>query len=35
VAKFRLRPTKLAKITFRITKAGYVTAYIKRQVYRP
>jgi hypothetical protein len=35
VAKFRLRPTKLTKITFRITKAGYVTAYIKRKVHTP
>ena len=35
VAKFRLRPTKLKKITFRITKAGYVTAYIKRKVHTP
>ena len=35
VAKFLLRPTKLNKITFRITKAGYVTAYIKRKVHTP
>ena len=35
VAKFLLRPTKLNKITFRITKAGYVTAYIKRTVHTP
>jgi len=35
VAKFRLRPTKLSKVTFRITKAGYVTAYIKRRVHTP
>jgi large repetitive protein len=35
VAKFLLRPTKLKKVTFRISKVGYVTAYIKRTVHRP
>jgi hypothetical protein len=35
VAKFRLRPTQLAKVTFRISKTGYVTVFPQRRVYRP
>jgi hypothetical protein len=35
VAKFRLKPTKLAKVTFRVSKTGYATVYIQRRVYRP
>ena len=35
VAKFRLKPTQLAKVTFRVAKSGYVTVYLKRRVFRP
>ena len=35
VAKFRLRPTQLAKVTFRVSKSGYLTVYHTRRVYRP
>jgi len=35
VAKFRLKPTQLAKVTFRVAKSGYATVYLNRRVYRP
>jgi hypothetical protein len=35
VAKFRLRPTQLARVTFRISKTGYATVFPQRRVYRP
>ena len=35
VAKFRLKPTQLGKVTFRVSKTGYATVYIQRRVYRP
>jgi large repetitive protein len=35
VAKFRLKPTQLAKVTFRVAKSGYVTVYLNRRVRRP
>jgi hypothetical protein len=35
VAKFRLRPTQLKKVTFRVSKLTYATVYIERRVYRP
>ncbi|HEX3255337.1 MAG TPA: hypothetical protein VHQ96_06065 [Gaiellaceae bacterium] len=35
VAKFRLRPTQLGKVTFRISKTGYLTVFPQRRVYRP
>ena len=35
VAKFRLRPTQLDKVTFRVSKSGYLTVYPTRRVYRP
>jgi hypothetical protein len=35
VAKFRLKPTQLAKVTFRVSKTGYVTVYLQRSVFRP
>jgi hypothetical protein len=35
VAKFRLKPTTLGKVTFRVTKPGYVTAYYYKRVVRP
>jgi hypothetical protein len=35
VAKFHLKPTQLAKVTFRVSKSGYVTLYASRQVQRP
>jgi hypothetical protein len=35
VAKFRLKPTQLAKVTFRVAKSGYVTIYLNRRVRRP
>jgi hypothetical protein len=34
VAKFRLKPTQLGKVNFRISKTGYATASIDRRVYR-
>ena len=35
VAKFRLKPTQLAKVTFRVSKTGYITVFLNRRVYRP
>jgi hypothetical protein len=35
VAKFRLKPTQLQKVSFRITKSGYASVTIYRRVYRP
>ena len=35
VAKFRLRPTQLKRVTFQVSKVGYVTVYPQRRVYRP
>jgi hypothetical protein len=35
VAKFHLKPTQLAKVTFRVSKTGYATVYLTRKVYRP
>ena len=35
VAKFRLKPTKLEKVSFRITKSGYSSLTVYRRVYRP
>jgi hypothetical protein len=35
VAKFHLKPTQLAKVTFRVSKTGYVTVYLQRSVFRP
>ncbi|HKO74343.1 MAG TPA: hypothetical protein VJU01_03435 [Gaiellaceae bacterium] len=35
VAKFRLKPTQLQKVSFRITKSGYVSLTVYRRVYRP
>jgi hypothetical protein len=35
VAKFHLKPTQLAKVTFRVSKTGYVTLYASRTVRRP
>jgi hypothetical protein len=35
VAKFRLKPTQLGKVTFRVSKTGYLTVYLNRRVYRP
>ena len=35
VAKFHLKPTQLAKVTFRVSKTGYVTVYLQRSVSRP
>jgi hypothetical protein len=35
VANFRLKPTQLAKVTFRVSKTGYVTFYFSKQVRRP
>jgi hypothetical protein len=35
VAKFRLRPTQLKRVTFQVSKIGYVTVYPQRRVYRP
>jgi hypothetical protein len=35
VAKFRLKPTELKKVTFRVSKLTYSTVYINRRVYRP
>jgi hypothetical protein len=35
VAKFRLRPTQLKRVTFQVSKVGYVSATVLRRVYRP
>jgi hypothetical protein len=35
VVRFRLRPTMLGKVTFRVSRTGYTTAYIYKRVYRP
>jgi len=35
VAKFHLKPTQLGKVTFRISKTGYVTFYFYKKVRRP
>ena len=35
VVKFRLKPTQLKKVTFRVSKLTYATVYIDRRVYRP
>jgi hypothetical protein len=35
IATFSLRPTKLRKVTFRVSKSGYTTAYLKKTVRRP
>ena len=35
VATFRLKPTRARKVTFRVTKSGYTTAYLYKKVYRP
>ncbi len=35
VAKFRLKPTQLQKVSFRITKSGYSSLTVYRRVYRP
>jgi hypothetical protein len=35
VAKFRLRPTQLGKVTFQVSKTGYMTVFPQRRVYRP
>ena len=35
VAKLRLKPTQLQKVSFRITKSGYASVTIYRRVFRP
>ena len=35
VATFYLKPTKLGKVTFKVTKSGYQTAYLYKTVRRP
>jgi hypothetical protein len=35
IATFSLRPTSLRKVTFRVSKSGYTTAYLKKTVRRP
>jgi hypothetical protein len=35
VAKFHLRPTQLGKVTFRVSKTSYATAYFYKRVVRP
>jgi hypothetical protein len=35
VATFSLKPTRLRKVTFRVSKSGYTTAYIYKRVRRP
>lgn len=35
VASFTLRPTRARKVTFRVSKAGYTTAYLYKRVRRP
>ncbi len=35
VAIFYLKPTKLGKVTFKVTKSGYQTAYLYKKVRRP
>ena len=35
VATFSLRPTRLRQVTFRVSKSGYTTAYLKKRVRRP
>jgi hypothetical protein len=35
VAQFNLRPTKLGKVEFRVSKSGYATAYLYRRVRAP
>jgi hypothetical protein len=35
VVKFRLKPTQLEKVSFRITKSGYSSLTVYRRVYRP
>jgi hypothetical protein len=35
VASFRLKPTRLRKVTFRVSKSGYTTAYLYKTVRRP
>jgi large repetitive protein len=34
VAKFHLKPTQLSKVTFRVSKTGYLTVYLNRTVRR-
>ncbi len=35
VATFYLKPTKLGKVTFKVTKTGYQTAYLYKRVRAP
>jgi hypothetical protein len=35
VATFYLKPTRIAKVTFKVTKSGYQTAYLYKKVVRP
>ncbi len=35
VVKFRLKPTQLQKVSFRITKSGYTSVTMYRRVFRP
>jgi hypothetical protein len=34
-ARFYVRATRLGKVTFRVSKSGYETAYLSRTVRRP
>jgi hypothetical protein len=35
VATFYLKPTKTGRVTFKVTKTGYQTAYLFKQARRP
>jgi hypothetical protein len=35
VASFRLKPTKLGTVTFKVSKSGYTTKYLYKKVRRP